>query len=105
MTQPFACKFSRCEIERHRCLDCGVNVIEVGDYVMLSDELWQGELGLGGSDNLCINCIEKRLGRKLRMFTDIIYLPAVEGYRTSATLLARIEGEKPKSRKRKAVRP
>ena len=58
-------KFSPEEIARHRCLDCGVNVIEIGDYCMVQSEIWRDQFGLGWDDNLCIACIEKRLGRRL----------------------------------------
>jgi hypothetical protein len=44
-------KMSREVIERHRCIDCGVNVILVGDYCMLQPELWEDQLGLTWSDN------------------------------------------------------
>jgi hypothetical protein len=56
-----------CEIARHRCVDCGVNVIRIGDYYMLRSAIWQDQLGLGWHDNLCIACVEQRLGRKLRL--------------------------------------
>ena len=38
---------------------------------MCSDTVWEGELGLGWSDNLCIACLVKRLGREPQCFTDI----------------------------------
>jgi hypothetical protein len=40
-------KLSRREVARHRCLDCGVNVIKLGDYCMLHDRIWNGQFGLG----------------------------------------------------------
>jgi hypothetical protein len=57
---------SKKELERHRCLDCGVNVIKAGEYYMLIPQIWEGQLGLGWHDNLCLGCVEKRLGRRLR---------------------------------------
>ena len=81
-------KFSRRVIARHKCLDCGINVIKAGDYCMIRSEIWEGKFGLGWNDNLCIACIETRLGRKLRPWLDVS--PAsVEGYPTSDTLLER----------------
>jgi hypothetical protein len=49
------------------CLDCGVNVIASNDFCWLYFDVWEGELGLGWRDNLCIRCIEQRLGRKLKL--------------------------------------
>jgi hypothetical protein len=38
-------KFSQKEIARHRCLDCGINVIEADDYCMINDEIWENRFG------------------------------------------------------------
>ena len=54
---------------RLTCLDCGVNVVEIGEYYMISSAIWEKKLHLKWSDNLCIGCLESRLGRKLRGFT------------------------------------
>jgi hypothetical protein len=43
---------------RETCNDCGANVVEIGEYYMLSSRIWQRELGLGWHDNLCIGCLE-----------------------------------------------
>jgi hypothetical protein len=85
-------RFSKCEIAAHRCNDCGVNVIEIGDYCMLLPEIWNDTFGLGSHDNLCIACIEKRLGRRLMAF-DFSSFPTVEGYPRSETLLSRLQIE------------
>jgi hypothetical protein len=71
--------FSSEEIARHRCLDCGVNVIEAGDYCMLRAKIWEGELDLREDDNLCIACVEARLGHKLQP-DDFHGLQSVEGF-------------------------
>ena len=82
--------FSRREIARHTCHDCGVNVIRCGDYCLLRTGIWRGKLGLGLDDNLCIACIEKRLGRKLSLRRgDFADVPWVEGFAVSDTLLDR----------------
>lgn len=47
------------------CNDCGVDVLAIGDWYLARPEIRQG-LGLGWEDNLCLACLEKRLGRKLR---------------------------------------
>jgi hypothetical protein len=67
MTKYLACfKFLGEYIARYKCRDCGVNVIEAGDYCLLNDDIWKRQLRLRWKDNLCIECIEKRLGRKLK---------------------------------------
>jgi hypothetical protein len=82
-------KFSPREIARHRCLDCGVNVIREGQYCLLNGGVWERALGLTGNDNMCIPCIEARLGRHLK-FTDFAGLPTVEGFKPSDLLLDRL---------------
>jgi hypothetical protein len=47
-----------------RCLDCGLDTIESGDYYMLRDAVWlEGNPAEAGM--LCLECVEKRLGRLL----------------------------------------
>ena len=53
------------------CNDCGVDVLELGEWYMASKELWERRLGLGWSDNLCLGCLEQRLGRRVVVFSDI----------------------------------
>jgi hypothetical protein len=91
--------FSRREIARHKCLDCGINVIKAGDYCLLSAKLWKDQFGLGWNDNLCIACIEARLGRKLSLL-DFISFPFVKGFPTSDTLLDRYGFSEKKARKK-----
>lgn len=57
-------KLSRRELARHTCKDCGVNVIEIGEYYMVNPAIWK-KVGLTWTDNLCIGCLEARLGRTL----------------------------------------
>jgi hypothetical protein len=93
-------KFSPEEIARHRCLDCGVNVIEIGDYCMVQSEIWRDQFGLGWDDNLCIACIEKRLGRRLTPHDlGFGFTPNVEGYPKSDALVERITPPAKKRRK------
>lgn len=105
MAKQRAYKFSAREIARHRCNDCGVNVIKNGDYCMLRPDIWEVTFGLGGGDNLCVACIERRLGRKLT-FLDFITSPSVEGFPMSDTLFDRFGGEEAsaKTRPRKRAR-
>lgn len=60
------------------CLDCGVDTDEAYyDYYMVHDRIWR-ETGLGMDDGqLCIECLELRIGRKL-IRTDFIYAPVNE---------------------------
>ena len=92
-------KLSPRQIARCRCNDCGVNVIEAGDYCMLRPRIWRDTFGLGITDNLCLACIEKRLGRAISI-GDVITFPVVEGYPMSDTLHARLCP----SKKRRKVR-
>jgi hypothetical protein len=91
-------KLSPRQIARCRCNDCGVNVIEAGDYCMLRPRIWRDIFGLGITDNLCLACIEKRLGRAIAI-GDVITFPVVEGYPMSDTLHARLF---PSKKRRKA---
>jgi ferredoxin len=103
--QPY--KFSQAEIDRHTCNDCGVNVIRIGDYCLIEQEIWKDQQHLKWTDNLCISCVEKRLGRKTT-WADFYFLPpCVEGFPMSALLTerldwaGRVEKQKQHERKRK----
>ena len=37
----------------------------IGDWYLASTEIWEKTLGLSWKDNLCLSCLEKRLGRPL----------------------------------------
>jgi hypothetical protein len=51
------------ELARYACNDCGANVVTIGEFYVLKPEIWEGQLGLGQTDKLCIGCLEVRLGR------------------------------------------
>jgi hypothetical protein len=53
------------------CNDCGVDVLQSGDWYMTPPELW-ASLDLGWNDNLCVPCLEKRLGREVKFLDDIL---------------------------------
>jgi hypothetical protein len=55
------------DLERLTCSDCNVNVLEIGEYYMAHPKIWDDELGLGWKDNLCIGCLERRLGRRVSL--------------------------------------
>jgi hypothetical protein len=60
---------SKCDHNKHRylCNDCGIDTVAAGEFYRLRPEIWSGQLGLGERDNLCIGCLEKRLGRKITL--------------------------------------
>jgi hypothetical protein len=58
---------------RSPCMDCGIDTmpgrkkaVAAGrcDYYMVHDEIWE-QAGAGDDANLCVGCLEQRLGRKL----------------------------------------
>ena len=61
-------------LARYRCNDCGVNVVTAGEFYMLHLSIWEDQLGLGWNDNICIGCLEARLGRKV-CFDDMMTFP------------------------------
>jgi hypothetical protein len=90
---------SRKQQARCICNDCGVNVIEIGEYFMLNLDIWKNQLGLGAWDNLCIGCIEARLGRKIWL-PDICNAPNFPWMRpTSDRLRDRLGFEKDRNGK------
>lgn len=46
------------------CLDCGVDTARAGELYMLVDSAWK-LTGLGKIGMLCVEDVEKRIGRKL----------------------------------------
>jgi hypothetical protein len=57
---------------RYECKDCGVDVLATGDWYMATPDLWGRQLGLGRDDNLCLACLERRLGRPVVPLADIV---------------------------------
>jgi hypothetical protein len=64
-------------LARLTCMGCGVNALEIGEYYMLNPRIWEDQLGLYWQDNLCIGCLEKRLGRKVSL-SDMCGIPRYE---------------------------
>jgi hypothetical protein len=56
------------------CNDCRKNIAKSGDWYLCKDKIWK-RLGLGERDNLCIPCLDKRLGREARFPQDIVSVP------------------------------
>jgi hypothetical protein len=52
------------------CIDCGINTNRIGEYYVVSDSVWAEAIGNPSPDGLdgmlCIGCLEKRIGRRLR---------------------------------------
>ena len=75
---------SKRAIASMKCVDCGVNVVEAGDWYMCDHALWIGELNLRINDNLCFDCLEDRLERPIRPYKDVHLAPrSVEGIKLS----------------------
>lgn len=49
-----------------RCLDCGVDTDAIDEYYMVLDPIWESATDGGADGHLCIECLERRLGRALR---------------------------------------
>lgn len=83
------------DISNPKCLcdDCGADCIEIGEYIILQPDAWQRNLGLRWSNNLCVGCIEKRLGRRLQP-RDFLTWPRYSWTHPYSTrLLARMFGD------------
>lgn len=53
--------------EQCACMDCAVDVYEIGEYYLVHSKVWL-EAVPDKKGQLCIECLEKRLGRKLNGF-------------------------------------
>jgi hypothetical protein len=83
---------SKKALAHYRCNDCSVNVVTAGEFYMLHPEIWEDQLGLGWDDNLCIGCLEKRLGRKVSLL-DMVSFPRYPWMKPSSLrLMHRIFG-------------
>jgi hypothetical protein len=74
------------ELARYACNDCAVNVVTAGEFYMLHPAIWEDHLGLGWDDNLCIGCLEARLGRKVS-FADMSSFPNYDWMQPSSARL------------------
>lgn len=77
--------------KRFCCLDCGVDVGKIGEYCMLKDRTWFS-IHNSNKGMLCIGCIEKRLGRKLKSedFNDCYLNNKAFGNNKSMRLIERL---------------
>jgi hypothetical protein len=77
-------------MKQYLCNDCGVDVLKIGDWYLAHPKVWEDQLGLSCNDNLCIGCLDKRLGREAICPDDITpILNTVAPDKLSATLLRR----------------
>jgi hypothetical protein len=54
------------------CIDCGIDTIAIGEFYAVCDTVW-ARSGLGENDGmLCVGCLERRIGRKLRRADFIV---------------------------------
>ena len=88
MFAAISCTWNGVEDVGRLCRDCSVDVIEIGEYYVVTDEVWPIEHD-GGV--LCVGCVEARLGRELvaRDFTDAL-LNRLPG--SSSRMRARLGG-------------
>lgn len=73
------------------CWDCNVNTLDINEYYMVDDALWElATEDFGGQAMLCIGCLENRLCGKL-VASDFPDLPINRGFfPLSARLLNRL---------------
>lgn len=68
---------TQAEKKNWSCLDCGKDCIKDDkDYYMIQHELWMNLVG-SHEGMLCMNCLETRLGHKLRK-EEILSCPLTE---------------------------
>jgi hypothetical protein len=50
---------------RCRCIDCRRDTVAAGHYYMVDDELWARAAGDAQAGMLCLDCLERRIGRRV----------------------------------------
>jgi hypothetical protein len=53
------------DVRNPNCMDCGVDTDAINESYMIHDDLWRAAVP-SEAGMLCVGCLEKRLGRKLR---------------------------------------
>ena len=61
-----------------KCLDCNINTNKIGEYYMINFKLWN-KINPKDDGMICVGCVEKRLGRKLKR-NDFTICPLNENY-------------------------
>jgi len=49
----------------HLCVDCGRSTLKIKEYYMVHDSIWESAGMDKNGGMLCLDCLEKRLGRNL----------------------------------------
>lgn len=75
------------------CLDCGVDTSVIGEYYMLKDAIWL-QANPAGEGQLCIACVERRLGRQLSP-EDFLDAPINFRATVSDRVTDRLQGKTP----------
>lgn len=64
----------KCDAMEHEhksfyCMDCGndISIWGIAEWFMVSNSVWERS-GAGKEDDLCVGCLEKRIGRKLTSY-------------------------------------
>ena len=52
------------DLEDFICIECNINTLEINEYYMIQDYLWQ-QINPQTKGMLCIGCVEEKLGRTL----------------------------------------
>jgi hypothetical protein len=66
------------DTSKYACHDCGTDTLEILEYYMVYDNLWQEATEKKVKGCLCIGCLETRLGRQLTN-VDFINAPVNSG--------------------------
>ena len=53
------------KLSPRKCDDCGNNLAANHEFYMVKNEIWEEAGKENGEGDLCINCLEDRIGRKL----------------------------------------
>lgn len=71
------------------CLDCNIDTGRIGEFYYLKEEIWNSVAPKVGM--LCIDCLEKRLKRKLKSSDfDSCFLNSLKFGQKSAKLIDRL---------------
>jgi hypothetical protein len=67
--------------QRWHCLDCGVDTIKSGHYYMVRNHVWAQSGCSPNGGMLCLYCLTRRLGRKLKPKDFICVYASVTAWR------------------------
>src|ERR1017187_8319744 len=51
------------KLTRFHCVDCGMHTSKLGEYYMVTDEIWKMATNKAPEVMLCIGCLENRLSK------------------------------------------